>query len=633
MTLQAKKIHIGIPIVLILIISLLVALLSHVSINKTKNLLVFKSYSKLTTSRDIKKQQVINFFSERISNIKVLAKSSDITILINTLNNYLQVNSKEQRSVKKCSIKKIVSPHENFLLNYSKEYGYMNMLIICSRTGKIIYTQKQTDILGKTIKNTLFKESGLHEVWEKTIKLKRVVLADIKAHKESESEPAMLMGAPIYIDGKLKSVLILQISDVGLSEIMDFREGYGKTQEDYLVGSDNLMRNNYICPLNSTNGKCDTEVTLEVLEGRVVHKIVKSYSGNGNPVLSAYSPININKDLQWAILSEIDEKEVLIVPNKIKDTIILYSLLFIVIIIAIILFIIYKVFKYEQTEAKKSQDMYQNLRKINKELSESEYEVILKNEKLEIKVDEEITKNKENQELLFQQSKMASMGEMIGNIAHQWRQPLNALSALNVGLSMKYDAGKLSKYEMIQFKEKSNHLVQRMSSTIDDFRNFFYPNKERELFRVDKAIDEAINFINSAYSINNIKLINYSSSKIEIKNHRNELIQVLLNIFNNSKDAIKEFNPENGVVIVDIHMFQENIEITIQDNGGGIKQEIIDRVFEPYFTTKFKDDGTGIGLYMSKMIIEESMNGKLRLENRENGVLVTIQLSIRQKHL
>jgi len=161
LTLQAKKIHIGIPIVLILIISLLVGLLSHLSINKTKNLLVFKSYSKLTTSRDIKKQQVINFFSERISNIKVLAKSSDITILINTLNNYLQVNSKEQRSVKKCSIKKIVSPHENFLLNYSKEYGYMNMLIICSRTGKIIYTQKQTDILGKTIKNTLFKESGL----------------------------------------------------------------------------------------------------------------------------------------------------------------------------------------------------------------------------------------------------------------------------------------------------------------------------------------------------------------------------------------------------------------------------------------------------------------------------------------
>ena len=128
-------------------------------------------------------------------------------------------------------------------------------------------------------------------------------------------------------------------------------------------------------------------------------------------------------------------------------------------------------------------------------------------------------------------------------------------------------------------------------------------------------------------------MINYSSSKIEIKNHRNELIQVLLNIFNNSKDAIKEFNPENGVVIVDIHLFQESIEITIQDNGGGIKQEIIDRVFEPYFTTKFKDDGTGIGLYMSKMIIEESMNGKLRLENRENGVLVTIQLSIRQKHL
>jgi len=104
------------------------------------------------------------------------------------------------------------------------------------------------------------------------------------------------------------------------------------------------------------------------------------------------------------------------------------------------------------------------------------------------------------------------------------------------------------------------------------------------------------------------------------------LIQVLLNIFNNAKDAIKEFNGGNGVVIVDVIELEESLKITIQDNGGGIKQDIIDRVFEPYFTTKFKADGTGIGLYMSKMIIEESMHGKLKLENTEDGVLATIEL-------
>jgi len=238
----------------------------------------------------------------------------------------------------------------------------------------------------------------------------------------------------------------------------------------------------------------------------------------------------------------------------------------------------------------------------------------------------EVIKNRKHQEMLFQQSKMASMGEMIGNIAHQWRQPLNALSALNVGLGIRYRAGKLTEYDMLKFKDKSNVLIQKMSDTIDDFRNFFYPDKSIELFRVDSAIEEAMNFIKGSYRINNIEIINNINTEIEIKNHKNELIQVLLNIFNNSKDAIKEFNTGDGIVTIGAIELKDSIIITIQDNGGGIDQAIIDRVFEPYFTTKFKDDGTGIGLYMSKMIIEESMHGKLTLVNKNNGVLATIVL-------
>jgi signal transduction histidine kinase len=248
------------------------------------------------------------------------------------------------------------------------------------------------------------------------------------------------------------------------------------------------------------------------------------------------------------------------------------------------------------------------------------------NETLQSRVAEEVIKNRKHQEMLFQQSKMASMGEMIGNIAHQWRQPLNALSALNVGLGIRYRAGKLTEYDMLKFKDKSNVLIQKMSDTIDDFRNFFYPDKSIELFRVDSAIEEAMNFIKGSYRINNIEIINNINTEIEIKNHKNELIQVLLNIFNNSKDAIKEFNTGDGIVTIGAIELKDSIIITIQDNGGGIDQAIIDRVFEPYFTTKFKDDGTGIGLYMSKMIIEESMHGKLTLVNKNNGVLATIVL-------
>jgi signal transduction histidine kinase len=179
---------------------------------------------------------------------------------------------------------------------------------------------------------------------------------------------------------------------------------------------------------------------------------------------------------------------------------------------------------------------------------------------------------------------------------------------------------------MLKFKDKSNVLIQKMSDTIDDFRNFFYPDKSIELFRVDSAIEEAMNFIKGSYRINGIEIINNINTEIEIKNHKNELIQVLLNIFNNSKDAIKEFNTGDGIVTIGAIELKDSIIITIQDNGGGIDQAIIDRVFEPYFTTKFKDDGTGIGLYMSKMIIEESMHGKLTLVNKNNGVLATIVL-------
>jgi C4-dicarboxylate-specific signal transduction histidine kinase len=456
----------------------------------------------------------------------------------------------------------------------------------------------------------------------------------MKPYKKIGDEPVMFIGAPVYIEDKLKAVLVFQISKIGLSKIVNFRKGYGMTQEDYLVGSDNLMRSDsYLCKStytlsaslkNSTDDKCVIRARKEVLRGNTANEMIMNY--NGKRVLSAYSPLLIHDDLNWSILSEVDEVEALIVPNKIRKTIIFYSVLFILIIVLIILFVIYKMFKHEKNEAQKAAEMNQNLRKMNKKLGESEYEVILKNEQLEIKVDKVIERNKQNKALLFQQSKMAAMGEMIGNIAHQWRQPLNALSALNVRLGMKYEVGKLSDAEMLLFEEKSNSLIQRMSSTIDDFRKFFYPNKSSELFRVDQAINEAIGFIKSGYQINNIKLINYTSSKIEIKNHRNELIQVLLNIFNNSKDAINGFNPKNGVVLVNVIVSKDSLKITIQDNGGGINQEVIDRVFEPYFTTKFQDEGTGIGLYMSKMIIEESMNGNLKLENSENGVLTTIEL-------
>ena len=167
-----------------------------------------------------------------------------------------------------------------------------------------------------------------------------------------------------------------------------------------------------------------------------------------------------------------------------------------------------------------------------------------------------------------------------------------------------------------------------MSKTIDDFKDFFSPNKDKERFCIRDAINQTIIFIDNSYMEYHIKLINRANKNIEIVGYKNELEQVFLNILNNSKDAIKEhrLEIEKPTVIIDVIELNDTITIEIADNGGGIKQEIIDRVFEPYFSTKFESNGTGIGLYMSKMIIEESMGGLLSLKNRDNGVVAIIKL-------
>jgi len=234
--------------------------------------------------------------------------------------------------------------------------------------------------------------------------------------------------------------------------------------------------------------------------------------------------------------------------------------------------------------------------------------------------------SKEEQGLLQQQAKMAAMGEMIGNIAHQWRQPLNALSALNVGLGMKHKSGNLDAIEMQKFKKKSNAIIQNMSDTIEDFKNFFEPTKIQDTFEVHEAIDGAIRFVSDSYNQHSIKVLFQKEQSITIKSYKNELMQVLLNIFNNTKDAVVENKVTNPILNIETSESETQVFIRIQDNAGGVSDEVLEKMYEPYFTTKFESQGTGIGLYMSKMIIENSMKGSLVSENCEGGLLTTIAI-------
>ena len=239
--------------------------------------------------------------------------------------------------------------------------------------------------------------------------------------------------------------------------------------------------------------------------------------------------------------------------------------------------------------------------------------------------------------LLIQQSRQAAMGEMIGNIAHQWRQPLNALGLTIQKIKMYHDEDMLTNENLDKSVDKSKMLINKMSTTIDDFRDFFKTDKLKKEFNIKDTINEVINLIDASLKNHNIQIDTSSIDKdIILLGYKNELEQVLLNILNNAKDALVDNNicdksdstscHQKPKIEIKVSEEKNNIYIEINDNAGGIPQDIINKIFEPYFTTKDQGKGTGIGLYMSTMIIENNMNGILSVENKNNGACFMIKL-------
>jgi two-component system, NtrC family, C4-dicarboxylate transport sensor histidine kinase DctB len=245
---------------------------------------------------------------------------------------------------------------------------------------------------------------------------------------------------------------------------------------------------------------------------------------------------------------------------------------------------------------------------------------------LEYKIQEEIDKRLEQEQMLIQQSKLASMGEMIGNIAHQWRQPLAQVSAIFMNMKVTYDFDNFTQKYLNEKVEEANKLTQYMSQTINDFQNFFKPHGEEELFSVETACREALFIIESSLNYHEIKVDFSVSDELNTLGYKNEFSQVILNILNNAKNILLEREIENPYIKVEIKEGDNFAIVKIGDNGGGIDKKILDKIFEPYFTTRHKTQGTGIGLYMSKNIIEKNMNGYLNVKNKDLGACFTIKV-------
>ncbi len=343
-----KKLSLKVQIISLIIIALLTLALSvtYTAISASTDALMKNSYNSLTSVRDMKKNHIQGFFDERIGDINVLSRSKNLHELVNELVQVLealQVKAQDSYPVNNPLTKEKTAPHEVFFQGYMKDYGYYDIFVISAQNGQVMYSAAKESDYGANLGHGSLKNSGLAEVWQNTMKNKRATFVDMKPYQPSNNAPAMFLGAPVVVKGKTKALLVFQISDDAINKIMKYRQGYGETQEDYLVGTDKLMRSDsYLDPnghslkasfANPSEGSVDTEATQLAFAGKTDTKIVIDY--NDNPVLSAFSTIKIGNDFSWAILSEIDEAEVLITPNNIRNSIIIEVLIILFIIISL----------------------------------------------------------------------------------------------------------------------------------------------------------------------------------------------------------------------------------------------------------------------------------------------------------
>ncbi|MFA7084554.1 MAG: HAMP domain-containing sensor histidine kinase [Arcobacteraceae bacterium] len=260
--------------------------------------------------------------------------------------------------------------------------------------------------------------------------------------------------------------------------------------------------------------------------------------------------------------------------------------------------------------------LYIKLKKLYNKVTSQTKILTHSNISLKQKIDEEIEKNFQRNKMLLHQSKMAAMGEMISNIAHQWRQPLSAISTAASAMKLQKELEILTdetfdySYNMIM---KNSEFL---SETINSFRDFFAIDKEKTNFDLHETIFRNIDLINNRLIENNIKLHTQFVETISLFGYKNEFMQVIINLLNNAIDALKEKSvKESKIILIATKIENNQVVISVHDNADGIKDDIKEKIFEPYFTTKHQAQGTGIGLYMTQEIIVNHMNGSIKSEN------------------
>lgn len=247
---------------------------------------------------------------------------------------------------------------------------------------------------------------------------------------------------------------------------------------------------------------------------------------------------------------------------------------------------------------------------------------------LEDRIYQEMLKNDKKTKHMLEQSRLALMGEMISMIAHQWRQPLSSISVISGTLLLDIDLDSYDEKSFRENLESINNLTQHLSATIEDFRGFFKENKEEVITDIKSIVENSISIISYGLANKNIQLeIDYKDNP-QVQTHVNEIKQVILNLIKNAEDILLEKEIANARILLTIYSDNEYASVDVEDNGGGVAEDVIEKVFDPYFSTKKAKEGTGLGLYMSKTIVEEHCGGKLLLKNQREGACFSIKIPL-----
>jgi C4-dicarboxylate-specific signal transduction histidine kinase len=250
------------------------------------------------------------------------------------------------------------------------------------------------------------------------------------------------------------------------------------------------------------------------------------------------------------------------------------------------------------------------------------------NAELEQRIEREVENNRAKDRILMHQARLAAMGEMLSNIAHQWRQPLNNISLIVQNLQIEFEKGVLTAASCREYVEECIKFLMYMSSTIDNFSALYQPDYDRQLFDLYHTVSETISLVREELESHGITIKLVKECDSTVNGFKKEFSLVLLNIIQNAKEAIMSRQPAVPFVEIVCSKKGESALVRVKDNGGGIPSEIMDKIFDPYFTIKFKAQGVGMGLYMSKMIIEKHMGGRIYARNSSSGAELTIELPL-----